>query len=79
MNKKKPTYSEAVEEIDSILNEIEDESEVDIDLLASKVERAAELLELCSNTLHNAEARVRKITDRFTRQEADVDTAVDEE
>ncbi len=83
MSKKKPTYGEAVAEIDEILNEIEDENEVDIDLLASKVERAAELLELCNSTLHNAELRVRKITDKLTRQEAnpngDTDNALDGE
>lgn len=63
MAKKEPTYREAAAEIDHILSEIEDETEIDIDELAGKVERAAHLIQLCMARLKGAETRVRKITD----------------
>ena len=49
--KKQPSYLEATEEIDSILDRIEDSREVDVDALADDVERAAELLKICGERL----------------------------
>ena len=67
--KKQPSYLEATEEIDSILDRIEDSREVDVDALADDVERAAELLKICGERLKGAEMRVKEVTDRLAEDE----------
>ncbi|OUU26251.1 MAG: exodeoxyribonuclease VII small subunit [Planctomycetia bacterium TMED53] len=67
--KKQPSYLEATEEIDSILDRIEDSREVDVDALADDVERAAELLKICGERLKRAEMRVKEVTDRLAEDE----------
>ena len=54
------SYNMAIRELEEILKEIE-ESEVDIDLLSAKVERASVLLKLCREKISKAETRVVKI------------------
>ena len=54
---KKITYNEAFAELQQIVNEIENE-ETSIDLLSLKIKRAAELLRICKNKLHNTEEDV---------------------
>ena len=67
MSKKKPTsYREASEEIDSILQEIEEEEQADVDQLADKVERASELIRFCFDRLKGAETRVARVTQELT-------------
>jgi exodeoxyribonuclease VII small subunit len=61
---KKPNYGEAARELDEILEHIE-EGEVDIDDLADKMQRAAELIELCRAKLHATEVAVKKIADEL--------------
>ena len=60
--KKAPSYREAAAEIEEILAKIDAETDVDIDELAGQVERAAELIRLCSDKLRSAESRVEKVT-----------------
>jgi exodeoxyribonuclease VII small subunit len=60
--KKAPTYREAAAEIEQILARLDEESDVDIDELTARVERAAELIRFCSEKLRAAELRVDKVT-----------------
>ena len=60
MAKKTIGYSEAVNEIEQILQQIE-EGELDVDQLAKKVKRATELIKLCKLKLRNTEEEVNKI------------------
>ena len=57
---KKILYSEAFEELQQIVNEIENE-ETGIDLLDIKIKRAAELLKICKDKLYNTEENVIEI------------------
>lgn len=60
MVKKNPGYKEAVEEIEAIVNEIEQES-VDVDMLTGKVKRAAYLIKLCKEKLRATDTDVKGI------------------
>ncbi|MHA7112195.1 exodeoxyribonuclease VII small subunit [Sunxiuqinia elliptica] len=60
MASKKPSYQEAVNEIDDILQKIENE-ELDVDELAAKVKRVSTLIKLCKDKLHKTEAEVENI------------------
>lgn len=62
MTKEKISYSEAVREIESILQKIE-EGELDIDELADNVSRVTELLKICREKLYRTEAQLGKILD----------------
>ena len=57
---KQPAYSQALMELEQIISEIETE-DVDVDVLAEKVKRAAFLVKLCKTRLRNAEEEVKKI------------------
>jgi exodeoxyribonuclease VII small subunit len=57
-----PSYEESLTELETILQAIEGE-DLPIDALAPKVERAAELLELCRGVLADTETRVTKAID----------------
>jgi exodeoxyribonuclease VII small subunit len=56
----KENYTLAFEELQTIVREME-EGEISVDVLASKVKRAAELIQICKNKLHNTEEDVQKI------------------
>jgi exodeoxyribonuclease VII small subunit len=58
--KKKLTYSQAIGELEKIINEIEAES-VDVDVLAEKVKRATYLIKFCKNNLRTTEEEVKKV------------------
>lgn len=60
MTKKDISYNDAVEEIEEILHQIENE-ELDIDILSEKVKRVSTLLKLCKKKLHQTEEEVQKI------------------
>ncbi len=53
-------YAAALDELHAILEELEAE-DIDIDVLASKVERAAKLIQVCRGRIKSAEVRVREI------------------
>jgi len=53
------TYSQALTELEEIVARIESE-EIDIDILAEKVKRAAYLIQLCRGKLRNTEDEVKK-------------------
>lgn len=60
MENKEITYSEALAELEQILQTIESGKE-DIDTLASKVTRATELIKLCRSRLLKVEGEVKEI------------------
>ncbi len=57
---KQITYTEAFEELQNIVMEME-EGEIGIDELSEKVKRAAELIGICKKKLHHAEEDVKSI------------------
>ena len=60
MTKEKISYSDAVMEIESILQKIE-EGKLDVDELAEKVSRVTDLLKICRDRLYRTEAQLGKI------------------
>lgn len=52
-------YAEALEELENILTELE-RPDVDVDVLASKVQRASELIRICRERIGNARMQVEK-------------------
>lgn len=58
--KKEINYSEAFEELQSIVSEIE-QGEISVDELSEKVKRAAQLIKICKNKLSTTEENVVEI------------------
>lgn len=56
-----PGYAAALGELDEILRELEG-SDVDVDHLAERVARAAELIALCREKITNAQVRIEQVT-----------------
>lgn len=55
-----PGYAEALSELEGILSELE-RPDVDVDVLASKVQRASELIRLCRDRIASARMQVDKV------------------
>ena len=53
-------YGDALSELERILDEIEDDA-VDVDVLATRVRRAAELLRVCRDRIASARVEVTQI------------------
>ena len=62
MPRTKPSYEEAVREVEQIVAEIE-RGEMDIDPLTPKLKRAHELLALCQSQLKKVTDDVKKLLD----------------
>jgi len=60
MAKKVISYNDALYEIETILNEIEN-NDVEIDQLSDKVKRVSFLLETCKSKLFKTEEQIEKI------------------
>lgn len=60
MTNKKISYSEAMTEIEEILEKIENE-ELDVDELAEKVKRVSVLLKICRDKLHKTNQQVEQV------------------
>ena len=60
MTKEKISYSEAVTEIESILEKIE-AGNLDVDDLTEKVGRVTKLLKICRDKLHKTEIQIENI------------------
>jgi exodeoxyribonuclease VII small subunit len=58
--KTKPTYKEAVEEIETILEKLETD-ELDVDELTQKVKRVSFLLKFCKEKLTGTEKEIQNI------------------
>ncbi|MEW6117489.1 MAG: exodeoxyribonuclease VII small subunit [Nitrospirota bacterium] len=54
------TYSQALTELEEIVSEIEAD-DIDVDALAAKVKRAAELIHFCKGRLRDTENAVKKV------------------
>lgn len=65
MAKKNVTYSEAIAEIEQIIERIEN-NEIEIDDLSKSVSRVSELLKLCKAQLKGTEEEVEKIMKEFS-------------
>ncbi|MFU8804310.1 MAG: exodeoxyribonuclease VII small subunit [Bradymonadaceae bacterium] len=65
-----PSYRAAMEELEEILAEIEDDG-IDLDELAVKVERAAGLIELCRTKIRDTEIKVKSIIDALEQPKED--------
>ncbi|MCC6817353.1 MAG: exodeoxyribonuclease VII small subunit [Bacteroidia bacterium] len=57
---KLPTYTEAFEELQTIISDIE-EGQIGVDELSEKVKRAAMLIKICKQKLSSTEEDVNKI------------------
>lgn len=66
------SFSESLAEIEEIVGRIEAE-DVDIDLLADELRRAAELLEVCRAKIRRAEVEVRNIVDSLDESDNESD------
>lgn len=65
-----PSWSEASDELETILQEIESGA-IDLDALHERVARAAELIQLCRDKLGRTELQVRKVVDALAAATAD--------
>ncbi len=63
-------YADALSELQQILSELEAE-DIDIDVLAVKVERAAELIRVCRGRINDAEGRVKEIVAGMDSEEGE--------
>lgn len=63
-------YTEAMEELESLLEEIDDDG-VDLDELALKVERASKLITVCRDKIENTEMQVKAIIDGLENAQGD--------
>ncbi len=66
--KKVPGYKDAIEEIEAIVGEIENET-VDVDVLTEKVKRAASLIKNCRKKLKKTEDEIKKVLKEFDEEE----------
>lgn len=57
---KQITYSQALTELERIINDIESE-EIDVDVLTEKVRKATSLIKFCRGKLRNTEEEVKKV------------------
>ncbi len=72
-----PSYKEAIEEIESIVDEIENET-VDVDVLTEKVKRATFLIKYCKEKLKRTDNEVKKVLKEFEKEgETDPDSVLD--
>ncbi len=53
-------YAEALAELEKILAELE-RADVDVDVLATRVQRASELIRLCRDRIGNARTRIEDV------------------
>jgi len=63
-----PAYKDAIQEIESIVEEIETET-VDVDALTEKVKRAAFLITYCKEKLRKTDNEVKKVLRDFEKEE----------
>ena len=68
---KKISYAEAVERLDTILEDI-DQSRISIDVLADRVVEAAGLLKHCKSVLTETEAKVKDVLADLENEFGDV-------
>ncbi len=67
MSKEKITYTQALEELELILTQIENE-EIDVDNLSEKVRRAGYLINECKAKLKRTEEELNQIVNEFNEK-----------
>lgn len=65
MTKHKLTYTEAVTELEGILAELENNSDIHLELISAKVKRAAELMDFCKKQLHELDEELEKMIEEL--------------
>jgi exodeoxyribonuclease VII small subunit len=65
MTKQKLTYTEAIAELEQILAELENNSDVNMDVISGKVKRAAVLMEFCKKQLHELDEELEKMIEQL--------------
>jgi len=70
MPKKEPGYAGAMQELESIIVEIESEN-IDVDVLTEKVKRASYLIGLCRGKLKDTEGEVKKVLKGLEQEQED--------
>jgi exodeoxyribonuclease VII small subunit len=70
MAKQQLKYSEAIAEIEEILELIES-GELDVDELTGKVKRVSQLIQVCKAKLRDADADIKKVLNREESAEED--------
>ncbi len=68
-------YADALSELDALLLDLEDD-DIDVDLLAAKVDRAAELIKLCRDRIDNAKVQVHRIVADLEAEAPGIDDAL---
>lgn len=62
---KKISYTEAVAELEQILADLENNSEVNMDAISEKVKRAAVLMDICKKQLHEIDSELEKMLEQL--------------
>lgn len=65
----KVSYSQAIEELELIVNEIENE-DISVDELSEKVKRASMLIGICRQALNTTEEEVKKILEELNQEKS---------
>ena len=66
------TYREAIEELEGIVSQIENE-QIDVDILTEKVKRATFLIKLCKTKLRTTEEQVKDVLSELEQEDKDQD------
>ncbi len=64
MAKKEKSYTEALNELQIILDKIES-GDLDVDVLTDEIKKASELIKLCKDKLYKTDAQIKKIIDEI--------------
>lgn len=64
MAKKEKTYTEAVQELQNIMDKIES-GDLDVDVLAEEIKKASVLLKFCKDKLYKTDTELKKILDNI--------------
>lgn len=65
MSKQKTSYQESVQELNKILKELENDTEINLDNISEKVKRAAVLLDNCKKQLRELDTELEKILEQI--------------
>lgn len=64
MAKKEKSYTEALNELQIILDKIES-GDLDVDVLTDEIKKASELIKLCKDKLYKTDAQIKKIIEEI--------------
>ena len=63
-------YADAMTELEEILDQLDDD-ELDVDVLATKVERASTLIQLCRDRISSARVQVEQVVASLDTSDSD--------